>query len=68
MTVTFRKSIKILPGVRLNLGRKSVSVTVKVGPLSRTWSTTGRTTTSADLPGPLGYRRTTTRRSNRHGQ
>lgn len=62
MAITFRKRIRIFPGVHLNLGRRSVSVTVKVGPLARTWSTTGRRTTSADLPGPLGYRRTTTRR------
>ncbi|WP_405591266.1 DUF4236 domain-containing protein [Streptomyces sp. NBC_01092] len=62
MAVTFRKRIRVLPGVYLNLGRRSVSVTVKAGPLARTWSTNGRTTTSADLPGPLGYRRTTRRR------
>lgn len=63
MPVTFRKSFRILPGVRLNIGRKSWSLTIgpKKGP-KRTWSSTGRTTTSMDLPGPLGYRRTTTRR------
>ncbi|MFJ5266181.1 DUF4236 domain-containing protein [Streptomyces sp. NPDC088387] len=60
MAITFRKRIRIFPGVHLNLGRKSVSVTIKVGPFARTWSTTGRRTTSADLPGPLGWR--TTRR------
>ena len=65
MAVTFRKSIRIFPGVRLNLGRHSVSVTVRVGPLSRTYSTSGRTTTSADLPGPFGYRRTRSRRRTR---
>lgn len=63
MPLTFRKSIRILPGVRLNLGAKSWSITVGPhhGP-KRTWSSTGRTTTSMDLPGPLGYRRTRTRR------
>ena len=66
MPITFRKSIRILPGVRLNLGAKSWSVTVgpKHGP-KRTWSSTGRTTTSMDLPGPWGYRSTRTRRNRR---
>lgn len=63
MPITFRKSVKILPGVRLNFGRKSRSITVGPKWLKRTWSTTGRTTTSADLPGPFGYRRTRTRRN-----
>ena len=66
MPLTFRKRIRILPGVYLNLGKKSASVSAKVGPFRVTRSTTGRTTTSADLPGPFGYRRTTQRR--RRGQ
>jgi hypothetical protein len=63
MPVTFRKSIRILPGVRLNLGAKSWSVTIgpRNGP-KRTWPSTGRVTTSMDLPGPLGYRSTRSRR------
>lgn len=63
MPITFRKSFRILPGVRINLGARSWSITVgpKKGP-KRTWSSTGRTTTSMDLPGPFGYRRTRTRR------
>jgi hypothetical protein len=65
MGFTFRKSFKVFPGLRLNVNKGSVSVTAKVGPLSRTWSSSGRRTTSANLPGPLGYRRTTTRRSRR---
>jgi hypothetical protein len=64
MPVTFRKSIRILPGVRLNINRKSVSVTLgNRGGVKRTYSTTGRRTTSADLPGPFGYRKT----ERRHG-
>jgi len=63
MPLTFRKRIKIFPGVYLNLGKKSMSVSVKAGPVSLTRSTTGQRTVSADLPGPLGYRRTSTRRS-----
>lgn len=63
MPITFRKSIRILPGVRLNLGAHSWSITIgpKNGP-KRTYSSTGRTTTSMDLPGPFGYRTTRTRR------
>lgn len=64
MPITFRKSIRILPGVRLNINRKSWSITLgaKGGP-HYTRSSTGRDTTSMDLPGGLGYR--TTRRRNR---
>jgi hypothetical protein len=66
MPLTFRKSFRILPGVRINIGAKSMSVTfgARSGP-HYTVSSTGRHTTSADLPGPLGYRRTTTRRSHK---
>lgn len=64
MPLTFRKSFQIFPGIRINLNRKSRSITFgfKNGP-HYTRSSTGRRTTSMDLPGPLGYRRTTTRRS-----
>ena len=62
MALTFRKSLRVLPGVRINVNRRSMSLTFgpKNGP-KRTWSTTGRTTTSMDLPGPFGYRSTHTR-------
>lgn len=64
MPITFRKSFRILPGVRLNINRRSWSVTVGLrnGP-KRTWSSNGSTTTSCDLPGPFGYRSTRTRRN-----
>lgn len=64
MSLTFRKSFQILPGVRINLNRHSRSVTFgfKGGP-HYTRSSTGRRTTSMDLPGPFGFRRTSTRRS-----
>jgi hypothetical protein len=63
MPITFRKSFRIFPGVRLNINRKSWSVTVgpRNGP-KYTRSSTGRDTVSADLPGPLGFRTTRTRR------
>lgn len=60
MPITFRKSFRIFPGVRLNINRKSWSVTLgaKNGP-HYTRSSTGQRTTSMDLPGPLGWRRST---------
>lgn len=56
MAITFRKSIKLLPGVRLNFGRRSRSITIGPRWFKRTYSSTGRVTTSADLPGPFGWR------------
>ncbi|MEU6016989.1 DUF4236 domain-containing protein [Streptomyces sp. NPDC047515] len=64
MPITFRKSIRILPGVRLNINRRSWSITLgaKGGP-HYTRSSTGRRTTSMNLPGGFGYR--SSRRNNR---
>lgn len=61
MPLTFRKSFQVLPGVKLNINRKSWSVTTggKNGP-RRTVNSKGRRTTSMDLPGPFGYRHTST--------
>jgi hypothetical protein len=65
MPITFRKSFRILPGVRLNINRRSWSVTLGGGSGPRhTISSTGRRTTSMDVPGPFGFRKTT-RRHNR---
>ncbi|WP_437015180.1 DUF4236 domain-containing protein [Streptomyces sp. enrichment culture] len=59
MPLTFRKSFRILPGVRLNLGKRSWSLTVGGARGPRyTRSSTGRSTTSMDLPGPFGWHRT----------
>ncbi|MFF1301088.1 DUF4236 domain-containing protein [Streptomyces sp. NPDC058296] len=64
MPITFRKSFRIFPGVRLNINRRSWSITLGGGPGPRhTISSTGRRTTSMDLLGPFGYR--STRRRNR---
>lgn len=64
MPITFRKSFRILPGVRLNINRMSWSITLGAGRGPRhTISSTGRRTTSLDLPGPLGWRSTRTRRN-----
>ena len=66
MPFTFRKSFRILPGVRLNLNKRSTSITVGPRWLKRTWSTNGTTTTSSDLPGPVDWRsRRRARRPNR---
>jgi hypothetical protein len=63
MPITFRKSFQILPGVRLNINRRSWSITVGGGKGPRyTRSSTGRRTTSMNLPGPFGWRSTRTRR------
>jgi hypothetical protein len=65
MPLTFRKSVWVVPGfVRLNINRRSWSLTFGFkgfGP-HWTWSSTGRNTTSMDLPGGAGYRRTRRRR------
>lgn len=63
MPLTFRKSLRILPGIRLNLNKRSWSITLGGRGLHETISSTGQRTTSADLPGPFGYRKTTKRRS-----
>ncbi|WP_171117819.1 MULTISPECIES: DUF4236 domain-containing protein [unclassified Streptomyces] len=63
MPITFRKSFRILPGVRLNINRRSWSITLgaRSGP-RHTISSTGRRTTSIDLPGPFGFRHNHRRR------
>ena len=63
MPLTFRTSFRILPGVRLNINRRSWSITtgVRNGP-RYTRSSTGRDTFSQNLPGGFGWRSTRTRR------
>lgn len=62
MPITFRKSFRVLPGVRVNINRRSWSVTLggKNTP-HITRSSTGRNTYSMNLPGGFGYRKTTRR-------
>ena len=63
MPITFRTSFRIFPGVRLNINRRSWSITVGGKNTPRyTRSSTGRDTVSANLPGPFGWRSTRTRR------
>ena len=47
----FRKSFKLLPGVRLNLGAKSASISIGGMGFHKTISTTGRVTNSFGIPG-----------------
>ncbi len=51
MGLRFRKSIKILPGVKLNLGTKGASVSVGRRGMHYTMHTSGRKTVSVGLPG-----------------
>lgn len=62
MGFRYRRRIKLFPGLYLNVGGQSLSLSVKAGPFSRTFSTTGRTTTSVNLPGGASYRTSTRRR------
>lgn len=59
MGFRFRKSVKIAPGVRLNFGNKSSSVSFGGKGFRHTISTSGRRTTSVGIPGTgLSYSET----------
>lgn len=61
MPFTFRSRRTIIPGfLYLNIGRRGLSLSFRAGPVGHTVSTTGRRTTSMNLPGPLGWRSTST--------
>lgn len=51
MGFRFRKSFKIAPGVRVNFGKKSTSISVGGKGFRKTYSSSGRTTTSIGIPG-----------------
>lgn len=67
-----RRSIKIAPGIRINLNKKSTSVRIGVRGLGHTISFTGKRTTSVGIPGAgFSYSETISakqRRSNPHVQ
>lgn len=66
MGLRFRKSIKILPGVRVNFGLKSTSISLGGRGFRTTYSSTGRVTRSVGIPGTgLSYVTTETRGRNR---
>lgn len=50
MGLRYRKSIKIAPGVKVNLNRKSASVTIGGKGVHKTFNSNGQTTTSVNLP------------------
>lgn len=59
MGLRFRKSIKIAPGVKINLNKKSTSVTFGGKGLHHTVSSTGRKTTTVGIPGTgISYSKT----------
>lgn len=47
----FRKSLKLLPGIKLNVGKKSASIRLGGKSAGYTVSTTGRKTASTSIPG-----------------
>lgn len=51
MGLRFRKSIKIAPGVRLNIGKSSLGISAGVKGFHKSINTNGRVTTSVSLPG-----------------
>lgn len=51
MGLRFRKSVSILPGVRLNFGKTGMSVSAGVPGFRKTFHTSGRVTTSVGIPG-----------------
>ena len=61
MATRFRKSIKIMPGVKLNLGKKGASVSVGVKGARVSFNTNGKQTTSVGIPGTGIYETKTTR-------
>lgn len=60
MGLRFRKSFKVAPGVKVNLNKKSTSVTFGKKGVHRTISSTGKKTTSVGIPGSGLYYTSTT--------
>ena len=55
MGLRFRKSVKVAPGVKVNLNKKSTSVTFGGKGMHHTVSSTGKKSTSVGLPGSGVY-------------
>jgi len=51
MGLRFRKSISIIPGVKLNFGKSGMSVSTGVPGFRKTFHSSGRVTTSVGIPG-----------------
>ena len=63
MAWRYRKSFKILPGVRVNLNKKSRSITIGGKFARTTFSNTGRVTNSVSVPGTGLYHTSTVRKN-----
>ncbi|TKA06700.1 DUF4236 domain-containing protein [Actinacidiphila oryziradicis] len=57
MPLGFHKSFRILPGVRLNINKRSMSITSGGKHGHYTVNTRGERTESVNLPGPFSWRR-----------
>lgn len=55
MGLRFRKSFKVAPGVKVNLNKKSTSVTFGGKGVHKTCSSSGKKTTSVGIPGTGAY-------------
>lgn len=64
MGLRFRKSITICPGVRLNLGTTGASISAGVSGFRKSFHTSGRVTTTTNIPG-TGISHVSTTRNNR---
>jgi len=51
MRIRFRRSIRVMPGVKINLNKKSVGLTVGRRSMHYTVNSKGQRTTSVGLPG-----------------
>lgn len=59
MGLRFRKSFKIAPGIKINLNKKSMSVTMGGKGFHHTINSSGKTTTSVGIPGTgISYTKT----------
>ena len=61
MPLRFHKSFRIFPGVRLNINKRSLSLSFGGGHSRYTVNNHGQRTESVDLPGPFSWRRTSRR-------
>ena len=67
MGLRFRKSIKVAPGVKVNLNKKSTSITFGGKGVHKTISSTGKKTSSVGIPGTgMYYTSSSGSRSNKH--
>ena len=65
MGFRFRKSVKIAPGVRATIGKKSASISVGTKGTRYTVNTSGRKTTTVGVPG-TGLSHVSTSNSSKH--